>query len=139
MPLKEQVYTACRKGWVDAVTEQHAGNPTTRCTDVALYTCKPAPAVTVMNQGTELPAATISDISTNAAEDIASTLAATTNSKYITVITDSQVSCYNYQLGHMSTFTLKILQTIPQLPGISIVWTPGHESLNRNEAARAAA
>ncbi|CAN8002395.1 unnamed protein product [Ixodes pacificus] len=66
-------------------------------------------------------------------------LAATTGDEYIIVLTDSQAACRNFLLGRISPAALKVLQNVRQLPELHIVWTPGHESFEGNEAAHAAA
>lgn len=82
---------------------------------------------------------TVRATSTEAAEEVAIVLAATTGKDFITTLTDSQAACRSYQWGRISTPALTILKNIAELPDMEIVWVPGHESIDGNEAAHTAA
>ena len=55
------------------------------------------------------------------------------------VVTDSQAACRHYAAGRIASTALRIIQSLPTPPDIYILWTPGHASLEGNEAAHAAA
>ncbi|KAG0411186.1 hypothetical protein HPB47_011690 [Ixodes persulcatus] len=111
-----------------------------RYTDAAKYKGKKAHAVSVVNnKGEEIAAASVRTSDTDSAEETAISLAATTGKELLTVITDSQAACRNYQLGRISRLALETLARIKDPPEIDIVWTPGHETLAGNLAAHAAA
>lgn len=93
----------------------------------------------MVHQGTQLITPSIYITSKNDTDETAIGLPATTNSEYVTGITNSRVAFRNYKLGCISPFALKILKTIPQLLDIYIGWTSRHYPLDGNEAAHAAA
>lgn len=130
-----------RKARVITLRKSYGDNkPAVRYTDAARYPRKSAHAISVVNNhGTELTSATIPVPDTESAEEIAIALAATTGSDYLTVITDSKTACRNYQLGRVSGQAIRILNNLQSPPELRIVWTPGHASLEGNEAAHAAA
>lgn len=111
-----------------------------RYVDAAKYHSKLAFAITTTDyQGTELTSATVFGQDSTTAEEIAIALAATTSQDIITVVTDSQAACRRYAAGYIDPLALRILQSIRNPPDLYILWTPGHESLEGNEAAHAAA
>lgn len=111
-----------------------------RYTDAAKYKGKKAHAISVVNnKGEEIAAASVRTPDTDSAEETAIALAATTGKELLTIITDSQAACRNYQLGRISRLALETLKKIKDPPEIVIVWTPGHETLAGNLAAHAAA
>ncbi|XP_040078313.3 LOW QUALITY PROTEIN: uncharacterized protein LOC120850040, partial [Ixodes scapularis] len=111
-----------------------------RYTDAAKYKGKKAHAISVVNnKGEEIAAASVRTPDTDSAEETAIALAATTGKELLTVITDSQAACRNYQLGRISRLALETLKKNQDPPEIVIVWTPGHETLAGNLAAHAAA
>lgn len=84
-------------------------------------------------------ALTVRTTSTEAAEEAAIALAITTGKDAITILTDSQAACRSYQRGRISKTALQILKNTAHIPETRLIWIPGHESLEGNEAAHAAA
>lgn len=83
---------------------------------------------------------------TDSSEETAVVLATTTvpdTQGRVTVITDSQAACRNFQKGRISAMALDLLHKASKARktplDIYIIWTPGHESLEGNEAADTAA
>lgn len=136
---------ARRSARIRTLQIKYAGQPDVRYCDASPYPHKPAHAVSIIDpHGTELTAATICTTSTETAEELAIALAATTaphkdEEEFLTIITDSQAACRNYTIGRICPSALHILRSAKTLPQIQLVWTPGHESLEGNEAAHAAA
>ncbi|KAG0429474.1 hypothetical protein HPB47_023596 [Ixodes persulcatus] len=134
---------ARREARIRALKIQYEHSPDssfTRYTDASPYPQQPAHAVSVTDAHCkELTTATILTTSIETAEELALALAATTGDENITILTDSQAACRNFLLGRISPAALKVLQNVRKLPELHIVWTPGHESFEGNEAAHAAA
>lgn len=131
---------ARREARTEYIRKQYQHLLTTRYTDASPYQDYPAHAVSVIDAaGKELSAATTLTTSTETAEEVAIALAATTGEEHVTIITDSQTACRSYLKGRISQPALHILQRNPNLPTIQIIWSPGHTTLEGNEAAHAAA
>lgn len=136
---------ARRKSRINALTAKYATQPNTRYTDASPISRRSAHVVSVVDRrGKEVIMATALTNCTETAEEMAIALAATTttgaaNTPYLTIITDSQAACRNYTLGRISPPALALLRKAKRLPEFNIVWTPGHQSLEGNEAAHAAA
>lgn len=130
-----------RQARVTRLRAEYHNKPDTRYTDVAPYTSRPAHALVVVDsKSVNVTSLSILHASTTTAEETAIALAATTaSSNYVAILTDSQQACRNYCTGRISPSALKILSSIKDPPHIQIVWTPGHSSLEGNEAAHAAA
>lgn len=111
-----------------------------RYVDAARYPNKPAYAVVVTDhQGNEYTSATILTTSTAIAEETAIVLAATTATDPLIIVTDSQEACRHYRAGRIAHPALRILMAATASPDFHLIWTPGHASLEGNEAAHAAA
>ncbi|EEC17424.1 hypothetical protein IscW_ISCW012707 [Ixodes scapularis] len=92
----------------------------------------------VDGSGRELAVASTETWITDSAEEAAIALAATTGRGGITIITDWQAACRNYQRESVAATALKILGKIKDLPENQIVLAPGPEDLAGNKAVHAA-
>lgn len=112
-----------------------------RYTDAAKYSRRNAYAVSVVDsRGRELASATVKAHNSEAAEEAAIALATTTCTDAAVIFTDSQAACRNYAKGRISADALNIIKRrSTPLPYTCIIWVPGHEGLQGNEAAHAAA
>lgn len=139
-----------REARAKALHRSYRNDQNSRYVDAAVYPSqinKRAHTISVVDfKGSHLSSATIKTGDTDSAEEAAVALAVTTapeTKERITVLTDSQAACRNYQKGRISKTALGILSKTFQARrnpiDIYIVWTPGHESLEGNAVADAVA
>ncbi|XP_049511427.1 uncharacterized protein LOC125939929, partial [Dermacentor silvarum] len=119
-----------------------------RFTDAALYTgnAKKAVAVVTDCRGTITSSGSISPSSITEAEEVAIALAiqeGRKSMKSLTILTDSQTACRNFQRGRVGTNSHRILTKLKeecQKEFIqTITWVPGHEGITGNLHADRAA
>ncbi|KAM7303296.1 uncharacterized protein ISCGN_013260 [Ixodes scapularis] len=115
-----------------------------RYTDAASYPGRLAMAVSVIDEDMrEVTTATVPTSLPLEAEEAAIALAITSTPAItsLSIITDSQAACRSFVNGRLSRFAHRILTNHPpeQLPTVSLIWTPGHNSLSGNERAHASA
>ncbi|XP_070388787.1 uncharacterized protein [Dermacentor albipictus] len=126
---------------VNAIRHKHRNDPQARYVDAAKYPARNAFAISVTDyRGTTLALATILAKRADTAEEAAIALATHTSEDAIVVFTDSQTAARNYMKGRVSTKAINLLKrgdTPP--PYTCIMWVPGHEGLEGNEAAHTAA
>ncbi|KAG0431639.1 hypothetical protein HPB47_021579 [Ixodes persulcatus] len=115
-----------------------------RYTDATRYLSRLAMAISVIDAYMqEITSRFVSTSSPLEAEEAAIALAITSTStaKSLAIIIDSQVACCSFGKGRLSEFAHRILTTYPsdQLPTVSLIWTPRHDSFSGNELAHASA
>ncbi|XP_075747127.1 uncharacterized protein LOC142804264 [Rhipicephalus microplus] len=130
-----------RKARANAIRRHFKQDPDARYTDAAKYPHKNAYAVSVVDsQGRELASATVNALNSDAAEESAIALATTTCTDAAVIFTDSQAACRNFAKGRISANAINILKRrSTPLPYTCVLWVPGHEGLQGNEAAHAVA
>ncbi|XP_065297403.1 uncharacterized protein [Dermacentor albipictus] len=130
-----------RQARANAIKRSFKHDPNARYTDAAKYPHRNAYALSVVDsQGSELASATIKARNPETAEEAAIALATTTCTDAAIIFTDSQAACRNFLRGRISADALKILKRrSTPLPYTCVTWVPGHEGLEGNEAAHAAA
>lgn len=126
---------------VDAIRRKYTRDPDARYVDAAKYPHRNAYALSVVDStGKELASATVKVRNAETAEEAAIALATTTSTDDIVVFTDSQAAVRNYTRGRISVEAVKLLNNRrTPLPYTYVKWVPGHEGLEGNEAAHAAA
>lgn len=119
-----------------------------RFTDAALYTgnAKKAVAVVTDRRGTTTSSASISRSSITEAEEVAIALAIQEGRKSkepLTILTDSQTACRNFQRGRIGKKAHRILTKLKEEDQTdftqTIIWVPGHEGITGNLHADRAA
>ena len=130
-----------RQARVKVLRRNHSHDPDARYTDAAKYPDRNAYALSVVDsRGVELASATVHARNPETAEEAAIALATTTCLDAAVVFTDSQAAMRNYIKGRVSVQALKILKRrSTPMPYTCVTWVPGHEGLEGNEAAHAAA
>ncbi|XP_054917432.1 uncharacterized protein [Dermacentor andersoni] len=126
---------------VNAIRRKHRNDRQARYVDAAKYPGRNAFAISVTDhKSTTLALATILAKCADTAEEAAIALATHTSEHPIVVFTDSQAATRNYMKGRISIKAINILKrgdTPP--PYTCIMWVPGHDGLEGNEVAHAAA
>ncbi|XP_065288040.1 uncharacterized protein [Dermacentor albipictus] len=126
---------------VNAIRHKHRNDPQARYVYAAKYPGQNAFAISVtVYRWTTLALATILAKHAETAEEAAIALATHTSEDPIVVFTDSQTAARNYMEGRISIKAINLLKRGDTPPSYTcVMWIPGHEGLEGNEAEHTAA
>ncbi|KAG0414877.1 hypothetical protein HPB47_007954 [Ixodes persulcatus] len=150
-PIPKNMHSEINKGRREArakaIKNMAEKAPIVLYTDAAIYPDKKAATVAVVDKELrEVNIASIRATEAAEAEEVAIALAiieanAKNEENEQIIITDSQTAIKRLRAGLASQLSIRLLQKHPTSTRnkIRIVWTPGHESVEGNEAAHASA
>ncbi|KAM7314642.1 uncharacterized protein ISCGN_004426 [Ixodes scapularis] len=124
-----------------ALQHKYSSKADTRFTDAAMYSDQPAAAVSVIDHDLKtVVTASIRTINPVEAEETAIALAIASGKEYLNILSDSQTALRRFRAGRISPCALRILTDLKTpLPETTLIWTPGHESVDGNRQAHAVA
>ncbi|KAM7312533.1 uncharacterized protein ISCGN_009438 [Ixodes scapularis] len=124
-----------------ALQHKYSSKADTCFTDAAMYSDQPAAAVSVIDHDLKtVVTASIRTINPVEAEETAIALAIASGKEYLNILSDSQTALRRFRAGRISPCALRILTDLKTpLPETTLIWTPGHESVDGNRQAHAVA